>query len=64
MMAQIMRNNSSIISVDNEPAIMEINTVVDVVLGIVNSGVNNGSERCEFIFISNVSKKVFHQLTM
>ena len=53
MMAQIMTDNSPVISVENEPAIMEINTVVDVVLSIVNSGVNNGPERSELIFISN-----------
>ena len=33
--------------------IMEIDTLDDVVLSIVNSGVNNG---CEFIVISNVRK--------
>ena len=36
--------------------IMEIDTLVDVVLSIVNSGVNNG---CEFTVISNVRKKSF-----
>ena len=34
--------------------IMEIDTLVDVVLSIVNLGVNNG---CEFTVISNVRKK-------
>ena len=50
-------DNPPIISIDNGPAIMEINTVIDVMLGIVNPGANNGPERCEFIFFnfSNVS---------
>ena len=41
MMVQIMTDKNPIISADNEAAIIEINSVVDVVLGIVNSGVNN-----------------------
>ena len=43
-------DNPPIISIDNGPVITEINTVVDVMLGIVNSGANNGPERYEFIF--------------
>ena len=41
MMVQIMMDKNPKISADNEAAIIEINAVVDVVLGIVNSGVNN-----------------------
>ena len=52
MMAQIMIDKTPVIRADNKPAIMEIYTVVDVVLGIVNSGVNNGSKICELIVIS------------
>ena len=50
MMAQILTDKTVIISADNEPAIMEINTVFVVVLSIVNLDVNNGwkRSRCDF----------------
>ena len=61
MMAQITISNSPIISADNEPKVMKIITVFDVMLCIVKSGVNNDPESCELIVF--VSKKPFHQLT-
>ena len=56
-MAQITTNKTPIVSADNEPEIIEINSIVDVVLGIVNSGVNNGSKRFEFIMISKGTRR-------